>query len=420
MECGRLEKALARARELSAALRENTAIEKTIWGSPAGKKKLAPRLVKMLPPHQTYVEPFAGSGAVFFEKAPVETEVLNDADPEIAQAFRLLGKLTQADLEALRGMNWTGDKATFEKLLDASPKSDAEKLHRFLYLSHFAYGKIRGKSFSPSAQGVDARTLDRIEQFAPRLKNAKIFSGDYEKVIREFDGKDTCFFLDPPYVGYDVSIGEDAFDEARFFKVLQAIKGKWLLTYGIRGELPKLLKEAGYFIKQIRTPRTIRSMNEVGGPTLLTQLIVGNYDFEKQASLQKAGMLLKSAASEDERFILGVVLEPERVDAQGDIYSADEVRRAAHRFMEEFGGLGFMHRCRVNDQVKVLENYLAPVEFTLGEVTVPKGTWLMAVRVLSDELWQRVKAGEVTGFSIGGTARRTPEAVPVETEAADG
>ncbi|HEX7841695.1 MAG TPA: hypothetical protein VF469_29700, partial [Kofleriaceae bacterium] len=35
-------------------------IEKTIWGSPAGKKHLAPRLVKLIPPHKTYVEPFAG------------------------------------------------------------------------------------------------------------------------------------------------------------------------------------------------------------------------------------------------------------------------------------------------------------------------------------------------------------------------
>ncbi|HET9621196.1 MAG TPA: hypothetical protein VFP84_07510, partial [Kofleriaceae bacterium] len=38
------------------------AVRKTIWGSPAGKKRLAPRLVKLIPGHKTYVEPFAGSG----------------------------------------------------------------------------------------------------------------------------------------------------------------------------------------------------------------------------------------------------------------------------------------------------------------------------------------------------------------------
>ena len=107
--------------------------------------------------------------------------------------------------------------------------------------------------------------------------------------------------------------------------------------------------------------------------------------------------------------MLGVVLEPEVIDAQGDIYSADEVRQAAHRFMEEFGGLGLMHRMRVNGEVKVLESYLAPVDFTVGEATVRKGTWLLAVRILSDALWADVKEGKLTGFSIGGSARRHAE-----------
>ena len=35
--------------------------------------------------------------------------------------------------------------------------------------------------------------------------------------------------------------------------------------------------------------------------------------------------------------VLGIVLEPEVVDAQGDIYTAEEIRAAAHRFMEDFG-----------------------------------------------------------------------------------
>jgi DNA adenine methylase len=120
--------------------------------------------------------------------------------------------------------------------------------------------------------------------------------------------------------------------------------------------------------------------------------------------------LIKGADPADERYVLGVVLEPEVVDAQGDIYSPDEVRQAAHRFMEEFGGLGLMHRMRVNGQVKVLESYLAPVDFAVGETTVRKGTWLLAVRILSDELWAEVKDGKLTGFSIGGSARRVPEA----------
>jgi hypothetical protein len=40
---------------------------------------------------------------------------------------------------------------------EAKPKSKVEKLYRFLYLSHFAYGKLRGKSYNPNAEGIAAR-----------------------------------------------------------------------------------------------------------------------------------------------------------------------------------------------------------------------------------------------------------------------
>src|ERR1043165_8887068 len=87
---------------------QQAAVEKTIWGSPAGKKHLAPRLVKLIPPHKTYVEPFAGSGAVFFEKPPSDKEVLADADSEIASAYRALSTLTDRELAVLKKKDWTG------------------------------------------------------------------------------------------------------------------------------------------------------------------------------------------------------------------------------------------------------------------------------------------------------------------------
>jgi site-specific DNA-adenine methylase len=512
-------------------------IEKTIWGSPAGKKRIAERLVAMLPAHKTYVEPFAGSAAVLFAKEPVAVEAINDADPEIARAYKILKGLTPRDLGRLRKMNWVGDKATFKGLIDETPRDDATWLHRFLYLTHFSYGKMRGKSFSPSVSGVEAKTIDRIEKFAPRLKRVRVFGGDYRKVVEKFDGKDTVHFLDPPYFGYNVDVGESHFDERAFFDVLKSLRGKFLLTYGIRGELPKLVKDSDFEVRRIRTRRSIGSMRGVGGPSLLTQLLISNYGPTKKnldglvdagwvledahqlslpvavdldvakakwsraymddlpdsaflyvepggekddadktkprrlrhfpvrdadgkldvphlrdatgripqsdigglsadgvrglqdearrllaeadrgaatkrdvRSFDKASRLLKGIDPSDERFVLGIVLEPEVVDAQDDIYSADEIRQAAYRFMEEFGGLGLMHRLAVNDQVKVLESYIAPVDFEIAGVPVKKGTWLLGVRVLSDELWEQVKDGKLTGFSIGGSARRVPEA----------
>jgi DNA adenine methylase len=416
------------------------AVEKTIWGSPAGKKRIANRLAAMLPPHSTYVEPFAGSGAVLFAKEPAEVEAINDADLEIARAYKVVQKLRTRDFERLREMDWVGDPGTFKGLIDEEPGDDLGWLHRFLYLTHFSYGKMRGKSFSPSSAGVQATTVDRLEQFAPRLRKVKVFGGDYQTVVEKFDGKDTAHFLDPPYPGYNVGVGESEFDEHSFVDLLKGLEGKFLITYGIRGEFPRLVKEAGFDVRRIRTRRSIRSMRGVGGSSVLTQLLVSNYglarksldglredgwELDAEHSSQavvpagldaptapvfaSTGTLLKGVDPGDERFVLGIVLEPEVVDAQGDIYSTEEIRKAAHLFMQEFGGLGLMHRMQVNDHVKVLESFLAPTDFELGGITVKKGTWMLGVRVLSDALWEQVKSGALTGFSIGGSARRVPE-----------
>jgi hypothetical protein len=121
--------------------------------------------------------------------------------------------------------------------------------------------------------------------------------------------------------------------------------------------------------------------------------------------------LMKASASEvaDERYILGIVLEPEVIDAQKDIYSDSEIRSSAHKFMQHFRTIGLMHKGAINDKVKILESYIAPTDFEVGDQPVKKGTWLMAVHVLDDELWKAAKAGELTGFSIGGSAVRTPD-----------
>jgi DNA adenine methylase len=469
----RLIQSVARARALVAAARPEL-VEKTMWGSPAGKKRLAKRLAAMLPVHKAYTEPFAGSAAVLFAKDPVATEAINDADPEIAGAYKIIQGLSDEDIKKLRTMAWRGSAETWKRLKAATPNSDVAKLHRFLYLSHFAYGNLRGKSFDANSAGTVSTGPDRVAKFAPRLKGVHISSGDYEPVVRKFDGKDTTHFLDPPYAGYNANVGESDFDEHRFFNVVKGLKGKFLITYGVRGRLPKLLKAEGYPIKRIRTPRTLRTMRGVGGSKYLTQIIASNYDVAQKRlddlaldgweiateeeetpartilsvprgstepeaavpvlpppngptsnAVQPAGArilvdegsafvktipLIKGVAPDDERFVLGIVLEPEQVDAQKDIYSAAEIRTAAHRFMEEFQDVGLMHKMRVNGAVKIVESYLAPADLTIAGTHIKQGTWLLGVHVLSDALWEDVKDGKLTGFSIGGSARRVPDA----------
>lgn len=109
-------------------------------------------------------------------------------------------------------------------------------------------------------------------------------------------------------------------------------------------------------------------------------------------------------ADNEEQYLLGPVLVPESEDTQGDIVSAAEIRRAAHRFLEFYQDIRLQHQRSTT--VKVVESFIAPHDLQLGVETVKAGTWLLGVHVTDDGIWQQVKSGKLTGFSIGGFAQR--------------
>jgi len=111
---------------------------------------------------------------------------------------------------------------------------------------------------------------------------------------------------------------------------------------------------------------------------------------------------------EAQRLVYGVVLEPEVVDSQDDIVSADEIRQACWKYMEQHQNVGVQH-VYVNPSILIRECYIAPVDFLLGEQMVKAGSWVMGVGVYDDGVWQAVLKKELTGFSIGGYAMRDPE-----------
>lgn len=63
---------------------------KAILKYPGSKWRIADEIVKRIPEHHSYLEPFFGSGAVFFNKEPSDIETINDLDNEIPNLFRCI------------------------------------------------------------------------------------------------------------------------------------------------------------------------------------------------------------------------------------------------------------------------------------------------------------------------------------------
>ncbi len=113
---------------------------------------------------------------------------------------------------------------------------------------------------------------------------------------------------------------------------------------------------------------------------------------------------------DEQRMAVGIVLEPEVEDAQEDIYSVDEVERAAVDYMKSHERIKLMHDGdAINDRVTLLGSYLAKEDFSLGDETVAKGSWIAVLFVPDVELWESLKSGALGGLSIGGSAIRRPD-----------
>jgi len=108
----------------------------------------------------------------------------------------------------------------------------------------------------------------------------------------------------------------------------------------------------------------------------------------------------------DQQIVYGVVSEPGVEDLQGDILSESEIRKACHKFMQTSQRIGKEHSGVA--KASIIESYIAPTDFKCNGQPVRKGSWIMAVKVHDKGLWQAVKKGEITGFSIAGTGSRTP------------
>lgn len=66
-----------------------------------GSAGVVQRLINSIPPHETYIEAFAGSAALFRAKAPAVSSILIERDPQQVKVLR--SKLTRPDLTVLEG-----------------------------------------------------------------------------------------------------------------------------------------------------------------------------------------------------------------------------------------------------------------------------------------------------------------------------
>jgi DNA adenine methylase len=179
-----------------------------------GKSRLAPWIVSFLPPHRTYVEPFAGSGAVLFAKPQSKTEILNDLDGNVVAYYRVL-RDRELGAELVRQLRLTPyAREEFELAdLDDPDLGDLERARRFFIrvmcsMNHSTTrtGFAIAPQSAPGGGGADharkfVSVVDRLELCAERLRTVMIERLPAVQVIAKFGANEhTVLYCDPPYL----------------------------------------------------------------------------------------------------------------------------------------------------------------------------------------------------------------------------
>lgn len=174
-----------------------------------GKTTLAPIIAGLLPPHDHYVEPFAGSLAVLLAKDPVGRETANDLDGDLVTFWRVL-RDRPGDL-ARAAMLTPHSRAEYLASADLDVTDDVERARRVwvrltqgrshsMKPSGWWYG-VRASGRQDPADNI-ATFVRRIEKCATRLARVSLESRDALDIIRDYgDEPSVCIYADPPYLG---------------------------------------------------------------------------------------------------------------------------------------------------------------------------------------------------------------------------
>jgi hypothetical protein len=129
----------------------------------------------------------------------------------------------------------------------------------------------------------------------------------------------------------------------------------------------------------------------------------------------------------ERRFFLAVALGPNDgengapwdPDADGHVYSADEVELAAWVWFLGGHRLGFDHEREATPQeMAVVESGVVRGDHEINGEQVRVGDWLIGAIVFDDEAWAKIKTGEYAYWSIEGDGLESVAQRPPKTEAA--
>lgn len=214
-----------------------------------GKRNMVKQILPLIPEHLQYIEPYCGSGAIFFSKTRSKIEVLNDINSDIVNFFRVLQNEELAE-KLVEKLVFTPYSYEEFKLAGSIVYGEEEDLVLrawgwfVLYNQGFggtgdrnSWGKTKtlvSRNISDNVNSWRGR-LKLLEFWMDRLQSVQIEHRDALECIQYWDTPTSFFYLDPPYVRSTrkktlyTHETNDAHHQ-RLVDILLSLKGRFVLS----------------------------------------------------------------------------------------------------------------------------------------------------------------------------------------------
>jgi len=174
------------------------------------KQRVADRIAALLPPHQHYAEPFAGSLAVLLAKHPSRLETVNDPDGDLMAFWRALRNRPQKLVRVCALTPHSRAEHASAHATDLEDLGELERARRtWVRLTQGRSASLRktGWHIDPAGASVPMpgylqAYVDRMAAASQRLHRVSLECRPAIEVIGAYGAFDAvCLYVGPPYLG---------------------------------------------------------------------------------------------------------------------------------------------------------------------------------------------------------------------------
>ncbi|MDU5143534.1 MAG: DNA adenine methylase [Paenibacillus dendritiformis] len=173
---------------------------------PGSKWSMAEWIISHMPEHETYLEPFFGSGAVLFSKERSRLETVNDIDGDIVILFRVIRERPDELAHAIR---WTPHSREEYYLSYEEAEDELERARRLIVrlwqgrggkTAHRTGWRSMIEANGPLPGKEWLRFPEKVAAVAERLKGVQIENQHMLELLPRYRRPNVLIYADPPYI----------------------------------------------------------------------------------------------------------------------------------------------------------------------------------------------------------------------------